>query len=179
MTPLSLSFYDRGVSTSSNQFLPLVLSLIIVSVGFTTPPTLVPASAQEETMLASPTPEASTLPTLIDQLVMIHRRLNAANERLERFTERLNSCLTRLARENKNTFVAEQFLNQAKAQLRTNEEKMLELEITISNAANSAPTHTEIAQAIAQVRKSKSSLIDSLETIKRAVREAKHTHERP
>lgn len=142
------------------------------------PQTSVPASAQGETTIASPAPEASTLPTIIDQFVMIHRRMSAANERLERFTERLESCLAHLAGENKNTLVAEQFLNQAKAQLRTSEQEVLQLDVTISNAANSAPPHTEIGQAIAQVSKTKTSLTDCLETIKKAVREAKYTHER-
>jgi chromosome segregation ATPase len=165
------------VSAQANRFLPLVLALIFVSVCFTTSQRLIPASAQEETNIASPTPEASVLPTLINQLVVIHRRMRAANERLERFTERLDACLTQLKKEGKNTFIAEQFLNQAKAQLRDVEKEVLELDVAISSAAYSTPPYTELSQAIAQVKKTKSSLTGCLETIKKAVREARHAHE--
>jgi hypothetical protein len=157
--------------------LPLVLVLILCGVCFTTPQRSVFVSAQEEKNIASPTPEVSALSSIINQLVVIHRRMRAANERLERFTERLDFCLTRSEEEGKNTFIAEQFLNQAKVQLRNVEGEVLELDVVISSAAYSTPPYTELSQAIIQVKETKSSLTDCLETIKKTVREARHAHE--
>lgn len=122
--------------------------------------------------------EQDSFPVIINQLITIHRRMNAASERLERLNERLGSRLRKLASQNTNISLAQQLLNEAEIQQQKASQEILNFDILISSAANSPSSHSEIRETIDQVAKTKAALIDSLKATQKTLREVKYLNEK-
>jgi small-conductance mechanosensitive channel len=150
------------------KLLPLLVSLTIISLAPTPPSS--PVYAQEKA-------EETQFLSIVDKLVIIHQRMRAAGERLERFSERLDSRLTKLEQQGSDTSTARQLLDKAKARQRQADQEIINLDISISRAANSSPPHSETAATIEQVKKTKSALVETLEDVKKVVGETRRLSE--
>lgn len=115
--------------------------------------------------------------TIIDQLAIIQRRMKAATERMERFTERLESRQTKLAQQGAQTYLIDRMLNQSQAKLKLADQEVLNLDVTISEAANASPPYAEIGTTIDQVKKTKTAVIAVFESVKKTSAEVRRVSE--